>query len=305
MKMKMYAFFSILLVLVMCIGMAACSADYAAENPSNRQSPVAEPSRQETVPNQTVENVPVDYEKQDYTLVSENGEHYIVFEDADKYENFQCQEAAISFPSMQTFKDSVINGTLSSSKKATMTKVFRKNEDGSVPACDFDNMYVPVVPGEYFVEGVGWEGGEAYGFIVYFTDDTSASIQYLSADRYEEIYQSKYVNYFDNDNITVTKTEITEDGKEIIRYRSKVASFRAVRYSVTEGDKTVIVEKTYRDSQSSPYKLKLYGTQGQQHYVVTIMQMRHDPTDEWIMSFGLEKFAGTNDIDRFPNFYEE
>ncbi len=269
MKQCMKIGVSLMLAASLCMGIAGCGSDVQPEAPA---------------------------EGSGYSLVEENGQHYIVIKDEEAYANYKCDTAAIDFSSLSEFRDAVVNGTLLPQDVAKIAQAFPRTENGYVRACDFDNMYVPLAPGEYTVDGVSWEGGEAYTFRICLQDGVDATFQYLSGGLYDEIYNRDYRDFFEKDTITVRKTEVLDTGETVTEYDTGRADFRSVRYVLTGENKTIQVDKTYRDASDAPYKVKLFGTVGTQRFVVTVLNVTTEPTDDWLVGFGLEKYDGTNDI---------
>lgn len=258
----------VVLMLVTCIGMASCSKSYKVD---------------------------------DYSIVRDNGEYFIIFDDITIYQNGGLQQLGIlDFSSMKEFKDSVTKGTLTDSQKRIMATSFKKDENGAILACDFDNLFVPTLPKTGSVATVSWTGGKNYSFELTFGNEMFGWLSYMTKESYTSRYQKNYLNLFERESIEVTSTENLGDNKVAIYHSTSAGELKNIRYSLTDGEKTIIVDKTFRlrmdnpkleTSSTVPSEIILYCEDSEERYVITLYGFVEDPTDDWLLSFGIEEFT--------------
>lgn len=238
----------------------------------------------------------------DYILICDGDKSFLVFDNIIEYEIKNPTSQIISglyFDTMEEFKNTVTNGLLTDSQKRHMVLAFSKDSTGAIKICDFNNLYVPQLPANSSVSEVYWEG-ETYSFFLTLNDGVSGSLGYLTEEIYNYIYLD-YLNFFDRDLITVTKIETLENGRVVTYYNTRGGEFMNVRYTLTDGDKTIVVEKEFtlslydnshgfHVSSSVPDSVNLYGSYDDEFFHVLLRDFTTDPTDEWILSFGLEKY---------------
>lgn len=279
MKTKVRAILCILLAVLTLISMSACSQKQG---------------------NQSM----------DYTIVSKDGKHNIVFDDIEKYEDserFKVPLATVDFPSIKAFKDAVTKGTLTDLQKATIAQVFKRDEKGDVLTCDFNNLYEPVLPAEGAVGMVCWKG-EEYGFLFGFSSKMHGVFLYEQQGLYNEIYAKEYENSFNNDNVAVTKIENLPDNKQAIYSTTRTADLKNIRFTLSDQGKTFAVDKMFclrlepelsalgSVSDTVPVSVTLYCMEGNQYYIINLYDLEEDPTDEWLLSFGITKYVENDHV---------
>lgn len=288
MKTNIYTFICAIISILLCISMSGCS------NAINEKDVYAASQNSYS----------------DYKLFRDNGEFVIILNNLDSYlgNNQECASATIDFDNMKDFKDTVTKGLLTAAEKSIMAG-FKKNSDGAIITCDFNNLYVPIVPDNFEVGGVSWEGSN-YGFSLLSDDGAFGSFIYLPEDTYNNIFQSEYSNFFDRDLITVTKSEILEDGKEETFYTTRSGQFKKICYSLTDGEKTIVVDKAFwlqidnsnydlsafgiETSSTVPNDIHLYCISEEGFCYISLFKLNEDPTDEWLANFGLQKYVDTD-----------
>ena len=241
----------------------------------------------------------------DYSLSQENGQHYLVFDDITKYERIPEEgvnigiDAYVSFSSMTEFRDAVIKGKLTDHQKTTIANHFRKDENGNVLICDMNNLYVPIAPEGSSIDKVDWTG-QTYSVSLTLDSGVDCGYGNLPEKDYQSRYQQDYVELFNNNNITVTSQTVDKNGKTITRYDTDTSTYKSIQYTMTAGNKTIAVEKSYclkTNSSSSdtsgsiPYRVNLYCTEGDQYYIFVLSDFDIAPTDQWLLKFGITEFA--------------
>lgn len=237
---------------------------------------------------------------EDYSVVKEDGRCYIVFDDISKYKIMDCLgnthsrvAPQLSFGSVETFVDAVTRGNLPPWKKKTMAE-FTRDEEGRILSCDFHNLYTPTMPYGCHVNRVFWTG-KLYEFRIR-SEEAKGSIQLCTEASYARYYDD-YVGFFDSSAEEIRET-VQLSKEQIIYYTYKSQNMAKVRYSFTEGNKKVYVDKTYKLESSKakvtsfdiPERVEMYCGQDGQYYIVTLHSFTSAPSDSWFADFGLKKY---------------
>lgn len=233
-----------------------------------------------------------------YSIVKRGEKCYIIFENPAQYDNGDKNElATLEFTSIKDFVDSVTNGELKEWQKNVVATAFPKNEYG-ILSCDFTNLFEPIAPTGTTLRSVVWRG-ESYSFSLTNENGVFGTVHYFTKDEYSEVFTSDYEAYFDKDAITVSKTETQEGGVTITYYATRAGQFMQVRYTLTEDSKIMHVDETYRlhmndssvnVSDTVPANVTLYCLEGDVCYVVDLFGFADDPSDAWLLSFGLVQY---------------
>ena len=266
--------------------------------------------KQDNQSDQDTSNILENYyiENSDYILSgSITDGYYITF--SHEYQpssgTTDMQTADLVFDSMQDFATTVMEGKLSDYQKAKIYTVFSQDEKGTM-TCDFGNLQEVRLPTGMRHKNVSWEG-------VLYTQSFSSdqnSYGYVTVypqARYEEKYQKDYVNRLKASSISIIKEEkISDRDATLIYYNTQLAEMKCVRYILEDGNKTYVVEEEYflsavyvdesLISDSIPYRITMYCTDGTNYYVIAIYYPDSRPTEEWLLSFGLTKFVSSNTI---------
>ncbi len=244
----------------------------------------------------------------DYKIISENGKNYIVFNNPSKYAvssvlNAQV-EVTISFNTLKEFRDTVAKGNLTDGQKAQIAAVFPKDEKGNVLTCDFDKLYAPTLPKDVSMGNVVW-GGATYAFRLNSANGIFGYLKYLTSSSYKGLFNREYETLFDRDLIHVTETRNLGNGKTETYYYTDAGEFKSVRFSMSVGTKTIIVDKNYclsrnydstslglaEPSADYPSQVRLYCDEGDKFWSTSLFGFTEDPTDEWLMQFGLTPYV--------------
>lgn len=325
MKKKTNAFICIFLSLVMCIGLISCNGGpniletqggNTTQNNTETQSGNVLEKGTENQAGDTPQNEPSvviqHYDiNADYSLEYKDGGYVIIFDDPSVYDkNGQMssyEQSYVDFSSVKEFKEAVTTGKLSDSQKRIVAKYFSKNAEGAVLTCDFSRLYVPTLPSSATrydsVEWTGWE----YDYSFSVGSGGSGFVSCMTEDLYNIRYQRDFVELFDRDTITVTDKK-TVDNKEETNYKTTTGSFKKIRYTLSIKGKTIVVDKTFAlqskypnsfsASSTAPRKIILYCNSNGQHYIVSLYDLQEDPTDEWLLEFGLEEFVDTESAEK-------
>lgn len=274
-RLGIHFFACIVLILALCVGLLSCSApkDYVTDS--------------------------------DYKIISKDGKYYIVFDDISVYEISIPEDINISmlgtvqFESMKDYKETVTKGKLTEDQKVTIVSAFTKDENG-ILCCDFHHLYVPTMPTGGIVDGLSWSGS-TYSFSVKPDENIFGYVHYDTKSDYDRAYLSEYETFFDRDLVTVTETEQLDGDKVATYYSTSSGEFMRLRYSLSDGDKKIVVDKAYRlkmcdtsipTSSTVPYQVDLYCVENDTYCVVQLFGFVENPTDSWLLEFGLAEYDG-------------
>ncbi len=234
----------------------------------------------------------------DYSIIEQSGQHYIVFDNESIYESGEQSElAGLDFATLKEFKDNVTQGKLSDWQILTIAKSFKKDDIG-VLICDFDNLYEPTMPTGCTIDGVYWEG-ECYSFYMSTDTEIFGFIHYYTQSQYDIIFQKNYENYFDKTTITVKNTVVTEDNKTMVTYSTSAGELMQIRYEISDNDRTVIVDETYRlnmndnslvSSPSIPTNVTLYCEYDGICFAVDLYGFTEKPSEDWLSQFDMREY---------------
>ncbi len=244
-------------------------------------------------------------EVSDYILSGSEEGYYIIM--SDEYSSaetgFLGQMASeLTFDSMKSFADAVTKGTLTDSQKAVISTSFPGDEKG-VLTCDFENLQQALLPQNFVFTEIMWSG-ESYThtFSSNINESEFGNISVYPKHIYDEIFQRDYANRYDNSNVLVTKTEMLNDRNAVaVYYKTNRAKMKSIQYTLQSDNTTYIVEEDYALEMSGmgqewvsdtvPYRIKMYCSDGSNYYVVRIYHPNSRPTEEWLLSFGLTKYV--------------
>lgn len=262
----------------------------AGEKETEEETSEQTTTEETTVTPETENNEPYEIKADDYTLIKNENGCYLTFDDISKYQNSSNGSMVagdIIFGSVKEFKDTVTKGLLTDWQKEIVVRF--ENVGDNIQTCDFNNLYEPKLPQGSNAKEVYWNG-TAYSYLVMMSDQSFGYVHCYTKEMYDEKFQSKFQNFFNQDTITVTGTEVI-DGKEITYYKTStgVSSYNE-RYTLTNGNKTVTVDKIFYSSDDTLNRVTLYCTDGFLHYTVTLHKLTENPTDEWLLEFGLKPY---------------
>ncbi len=208
MKTKILYF---VVILMMCCSLVSCSVTEDLIKPATDSQVTSHSTDNQGIPGPT--------ERKDYVFISENGKHYITFENISSYEEDVqgAVEAGVYFKDIHTLKNTVLNGTLTIAEKKIVSR-FSKDEKGNIKTCDFNNLYIPILPeGEF---GKVYWTGEDYYFPLSLKEDLQGTVICYAKDSYDSAYKHRCEDFFkENDSLIITKTE-TVDNKTVTEYCS-------------------------------------------------------------------------------------
>lgn len=177
------------------------------------------------------------------------------------------------------------------------------DEEGLLSECIFDieNMYEPVFPDKSVFRQITWGGWPKYTCVARYADSFLVYITYYETDYFAETYKreitDKIAKLSELDSYTVTQL----DYRDAVEYRSDISKYVFYNMEV-DGRKTTVEEHYYLVegygtvvSETVPYSIFMYVTDGDAHYSVAIddpcKYFTEHPGEEWLLSFGMEPFV--------------
>lgn len=302
---------SVILTIILCLTLASCkdsknesvsTDDIKAENTSATETTAnseTDSTEETTEISETENNEPYEIKVDDYTLIKNETGCYLTFDDILKYQNSSSGGAVLAkveFASIKDFKDMVTKGLLSDDDKSTVAS-FSQNADGSIQTCDFNNLYEPILPQGSKITSVSWEA-DTYSFRLKMDGVYKGYCMVLTEEDYEQLYTDQYLNDLNKDTITITET-VTIDGKEIIYYKTPMATVRLERFTLQSEGKTLIIDKEFiltgnallNPSDTIPNNINIFCNEGNKYFKIYIGTIYEDPTDEWLLQFGLKRYV--------------
>ncbi len=205
---------------------------------------------------------------------------------------------SIEFDSVEEFIDTVANGKLTDSQLKIANRSFKRDSNGII-ICDFNDIQVPVYPKDFELTRVHWSG-ELYSFSLVSSDESfSGDYHYVNEEVYNLHYKNE--NLFENPNVTVTQVVENPDNTEYY-YSTSSGKLKTVKYTLTDGDKELIVYEKYRldmvdaldklteVSDEIPYGVAIYGNSSGKLFYITIFDLKTKPTREWLNGFDIKSY---------------
>lgn len=281
MKKISYSVVLFALIFALCVGAMGCSNEQQGSNISD--IPLS-------ITNTATDDVKLDninLQLQDYELIEQDGEYYIVFDDMTLYD-VPNDIGNVKFESFAEFKDTVTNGKLTAWQKRIIVTEFEKNDIG-IRICDFNNLLEPHMPNDCKTSWVYW-AGESYSFSISSSSGVFGFITKYPQSTYDKIFNREVEEVFNNTTIKVKETYETDDGKKVTVYITPTGSLRYIIYTIAYGEKNIVVKEEYWSSPNTvPTDIEMYCTESNAYYVVNLHGFVEKPSDEWLYEFGMEK----------------
>lgn len=251
-----------------------------------------------------------------YSITEEDGKNYFVFDDPEMYApptipdgfNISVIAPVAKFTSLKELINHVKNGTLTEEQRRAIA-LFEKDENGRIEICDFEDMYLPILPLDCTIGDVVWNG-DSYNFDIKVTKAEIAYFNIVSKEDYDrKLLKANYTDKFSNPNITVVGTEKDEQGKTITYYTTDAGYFKEIRYNCLEAGREFFVVESYcleargafKDlvvghmtiSDTIPSSIEIFGIENGKYYVVSLFNFSEGFTYDWLVSFGITKYVET------------
>ncbi|MBO7216852.1 MAG: hypothetical protein J6V84_07660 [Clostridia bacterium] len=214
------------------------------------------------------------------------------------YEPYGCGSSYITFESLDDFRTRLLEGDFSETEKWDLQ--LDCDEFGNIKIFDFENMYQLASREQLSLSVVSWFGAPSY--ICKYKKENSALcvfLNYYESEEYEEEYNEHYVDFFSdlNEKYTVSKG----DNPNKTEYRSDDDMY--ISYDIEDNGRTIKVKEYYwldndvgyPNSDTVPYYIYMYITEGEMNYVIAIEEVSYSftehPGEEWLLSFGMEPYV--------------
>lgn len=211
--------------------------------------------------------------------------------------------AGIGFDDLEDLKKRILENDFTDSQKAEIRRGMMK--DGELrPIFDIEKLYQPICPAEFSAPALSWPGTPRYTFC-YLSNDESKPLNvyfmYYEKTYFEETYTKECVGFFNElgDEYVVTESSSTD----VIEYLSD--DTRYLFYTIEDNGRTIHVKETYllvskqnAVSETVPFTIEMYVVEGDICYTVTLdyvsQALAEHPTEEWLLSFGMEPYIPDN-----------
>ncbi|MBR4852023.1 MAG: hypothetical protein IKV01_00310 [Clostridia bacterium] len=240
-------------------------------------------------------------------VVAETDGHILFYSGEDCYlkffdpghEPYGCGSAGITFESLDDFRTRLLEGDFSETEKWEL-QLNKCDESGNMKIFDFENMYQLASREQLSLSVVTWFGTPSY--ICKYKKENSALrvfFTYYESKEYEEKYNERYVDFFAslNEKYTVSKG----DNPNKTEYRSDRDMY--ICYDIEDNGRTIKAKEFYwidnihgyPNSDTVPYYIHMYITEGETNYVISIEEVSYSftehPGEEWLLSFGMEPYV--------------
>lgn len=239
-------------------------------------------------------------------VVAETDEHILFYSGEDcflkfydpGYEPYGCGSSYITFESIDDFRTRLLEGDFSETEKWDLQ--LGCDKFGNIKIFDFENMYQLASREQLSLSVVSWFGTPSY--ICKYKKENSALcvfLNYYESEEYEEEYNEHYVDFFSDLNEKYTVSKVDNPNKTEYRRDSDMY----ISYDIENNGRTIKVKEYYwldndlgyPNSDTVPYYIYMYITEGETNYVIAIEEVSYSftehPGEEWLLSFGMEPYV--------------
>ncbi len=239
-----------------------------------------------------------------YRVVRSGEDYYIIpyekYTGSTDYEDFyntaSIKGSLYAYDSVYPLIEDILENKIDFSDIQFQRWCNRLENNAPLKIFDIKNVYKPVFPAEHTITAVAWYGAD-YSYIATLTDDTAKRVSTeiycpesftQKADAFYEYYRNIFEEGF-----TVTENE----DRNATVYRGEKEMY--ILYTLTTDKKTVQVTERYRIaaegslsvSDTVPQEVSMYVTEGDLYYSVGISEFDSRPSEEWLLSFGIERYT--------------
>lgn len=209
-----------------------------------------------------------------------------------------CEVAGVYFKSLEVLRTAMLENQLT---KKQLNKIRRQNalkDNEPIKIFDINNMYQQKLLNDFTVDEVRWFG-DYYSIHLDLTEDEFAKRVYfemLPLDKFTEILNDEFITLEEWTDTSAEASQLSDrnatqyifDGRKHLHY-TLTDSTRVVRvaekYFIYSPHHTITVSDTV------PKRIFLYITEGDLNYRITISGITSRPTEEWLLSFGMEPYV--------------
>lgn len=244
------------------------------------------------------------YVESDYEIISVDGNSYLRFKKENAYKDYFSKDyciytiGEIGFSSFPEMKNSIKNNELSEWDKAIIVRRFDNLENGDVPICDIDNLYIPVGTPSMKIGTLSWMGDSYSVEISDENNSFSGEFLYYTPQAFDQCYaEYKFLWGEGSEHIDSLDSKTLDDGTQVFYYgaisvgdRLYIVKFDGKIYFVSErfGNKY----DTSEVDTSLPKEVLILAIDGDNRFAIELYTLTERPSIEFIKSFGIEKFEG-------------
>ena len=207
-------------------------------------------------------------EERDYSIEYIDGKYYYVFEQPERYIGLDYDVTGVSREDWREFRYDLLYGELSIYEKIVIANGSTWY-GGNFECPDYYNFYGPVVPEDMTVYGEMYIYGEYYSIGVVRDDGACTGVYVLTKNSYDRLYKNLHNIIFADETME--------------------------SYTLQDDSKFMKVDKVYKKGEF--HNAIVYGEQYGRYFIVQFYAgyFGKEPTDEWLLSFGLELYASENE----------
>ena len=247
-------------------------------------------------------------DEKDYQVIKTEKGYRLVFDDPEFYLKNGCNIGVVGFyiNSWEDFSDRLLAGILTLDEKTSIYYTFPKDEFGFIILNPYVSYKISHVLPHNVKHESNYTGGGYFACLTceeYYEEMIFVGV--LEYYRYKNVYKSDFADIDNKEIIVEYETELANGS--VMRCYNKTTEtskyFITVKYILSDGTKTIFVEKRYDEGSSIPYKIHLLGNIGDDQYfeVINVFEapqilqheVKEDLTDEFLFGFDVEAVERT------------
>lgn len=288
--------FSLLLIFSIIFSLFSCVSNGISDITKNTFDKDIQPSKETYIGDNIM----------DYNIIQVDGNYYMVFDDISLYVT-ECdpEELAqpitfVDFESVSEMQNAILNGKLTHFQKNIIAERFFKDNNGVMIMNPY-NVYTIKHPSVYYEKNPSVSMiRSGYTWDTICSENTSTDKDYwlymiVNKKYYEAQLQEKFKQYVENNSIEFNSEQKLSDGRVIKRSVNIFETEKNrtyIRYVLSDSNKIVFVEKTYRNDNISNIFLLAMVDQNKYFEISLIGQNTYSDetlTDEFLFGFDLEE----------------
>lgn len=248
-----------------------------------------------------------------YTITLKDRIYYLNFSDGNDIStpntDIGLQSFDLKFQSLEEMKEVFLNNQLSKTQIETMKIGFPKNDNGIMIA-NMNELYEPTIPIELTLGDICLNG-LSYSFSFEpcdaSTDPMSGFVSILPQSIYDRNYLTVLANLYKEHINSLTQENITDRNATVYEYSTQNSEKKLINYDIMIGNKTLHISEHYTVSwhadysipgqlisDSIPSHIQIFGCENGQYFEVGIYGISERPSVEWLSSFGITEYIGSN-----------
>ncbi len=245
------------------------------------------------------------YQAKRYSIKEDNGSFYLTIHGPSVTGSgagvfYRDYPACFKFSSVSEMSGAL--ETLSDETLLAIKRFFPRDEQGRFLVCDFAQLYSPVLPNELQIKNeIIWRG-PIYDFPVSVHKENTAYFGVITPAVYRYRIE-KHRSFTEEEDISLVahEKELERDADVYTYMLQEMPSNyfeKRVQYTLLQDEKTVLVVETYISQDgiegfsNTPTTIFLLGEECGSCYQISLPWLGPErPTEEWLLSFGLEPFV--------------